>query len=145
MPQERAEGPAADCRCHHGRASAKRKVARCFLSKFRFKPLNPDTTSTSREDSDHQEVGTESHTVPGHSWGHRQLRSVPESGSLVPSSPWRQGCRDACFRVGSPLQDVCMQTSLFAKPRHLFPLLPQNSLPEQFHSLAASPTSCPVN
>lgn len=87
----------------------------------------------------------ESHAVPGHRWDCRQLQSVPESGCVVPSSPQRQGCRVAHFRVGSPLQDVCMQTSLFPKPCHLFPLLSQNSLPVQFHSLAASSISWPVN
>lgn len=35
-----------------------------------------------------------------------------------------------------------MQTSLFSKPSHLFPLLSQNPLSGQFCSLAAS---CPVN
>lgn len=38
-----------------------------------------------------------------------------------------------------------MQTSLFSKPSHLFPLLSPNPLSGQFCSLAASPISCPVN
>lgn len=45
--QEQAEGPAMERRHQCGRVVEKRKVSECFLSKFRFRPLNPDIASTS--------------------------------------------------------------------------------------------------
>lgn len=68
--------------------------------------------------SDQKEMRMKNHNVLGHCWDHR----CPWERPYGTSSPWKQRCWDACLRVWSSLQGMCVQISLLHKPCHLFPL-----------------------